>query len=1096
MVKTILKTFRPRGNFKNTFSGTVFLFAVLFYSPVFAALPDFTLNLTKTDETCLGNGTLTFTVQGTDPAASVVYRVYQLPDLVNEIAVQTTNFLGGRTSGTYRVIATQSLGAESNSQTEEITISSAIVPLAYSIDGTNAFCGSDGSMQITITSGTGVSYEIISGPVTRPLQSSAVFDLLPAGVYQIRAFDNCGEGWVTTFTLLSDGVQIDISNPAFPDIQLPSCNTINAAHTLTPSPGDELSYPLTLSFMIHPPGGGNLPVTQVVASGGTLSHVVTTEIPFYHAQQYTYDLTVTDICGNIFMLNNNIVNQELDVILAPSPANCGEYYLMIDLRKYIPPYTVTFTSAPAGFIPSDFNPLHPDFSDPNISYGNPTTAVPFGTYSVSVTDSCGHTGTSNITLEEPDTEPTTMIIPYPGCQSDSAQVKIKIAGYTFVSAIVTVAPAAYPNSLPHDVSANITETDGLVLDFLPTGNYTVVLIDDCGNEYIVDFFVPITSGTNITTSSRADCDIDTGTVRIRGSFAKIVSAIMTAAPDGYPQSLPYDVSFNITSDTGIFSMDSLPAGNYTFDVIDICGFEHTVTVAITTYVVTTDTYSIIPHCGSFDLAIAHDANGVTESFWLQKFNTATGTWEHPDTGVAYIEGTLPDNTNSYELLNNVTNFNIAHTGNFRIIKRFESFANGNVGEYKNCVLTLHEFPFNDGFQITDVQKVTCSGTSADVAIFTNGVPPLTYKIISKNSLPFFIDNANENLFTGLEPAIYQFQVQHDCGHIVTVITDVAELPSLAQANQPADIILCDDSSNDGQEEFNLAMQTQVILGTQLPADYTVTYHLSSSEAAIGINPLPDVYLSGNAVIYARLTYNNSPDCIDTVSFNLVVNEYPVLQMQTNYVICESGTVTITADPGFLYDWSTGETTQSITVTQPGQYSLEVSNGNCTGIYTINVTPATTAVIQQIETMDWTSDDNSITVILDGSSTGDYLFSLDNVHFQQENTFENLPAGAYTVYVKNGCGIVEEEVFLLTYPKYFTPNGDGFHEYWKVIFSESEPHLKTYIFDRYGKLITGFMPDSPGWDGTLNGSELPSSDYWFVVVRENGKEFRGHFAMKR
>ena len=36
----------------------------------------------------------------------------------------------------------------------------------------------------------------------------------------------------------------------------------------------------------------------------------------------------------------------------------------------------------------------------------------------------------------------------------------------------------------------------------------------------------------------------------------------------------------------------------------------------------------------------------------------------------------------------------------------------------------------------------------------------------------------------------------------------------------------------------------------------------------------------------------------------------------------------------------------------------------------------------------------------------------------------------------------------------------------------------------------------GWDGTLNNTQLPSDDYWFIVTRENGKDYRGHFSLKR
>jgi gliding motility-associated-like protein len=44
----------------------------------------------------------------------------------------------------------------------------------------------------------------------------------------------------------------------------------------------------------------------------------------------------------------------------------------------------------------------------------------------------------------------------------------------------------------------------------------------------------------------------------------------------------------------------------------------------------------------------------------------------------------------------------------------------------------------------------------------------------------------------------------------------------------------------------------------------------------------------------------------------------------------------------------------------------------------------------------------------------------------------------------------------------------------------------YIYDRFGKLITGFLSGSEGWDGTFNGHPLPATDYWFVVVRQDGR----------
>jgi gliding motility-associated-like protein len=83
-----------------------------------------------------------------------------------------------------------------------------------------------------------------------------------------------------------------------------------------------------------------------------------------------------------------------------------------------------------------------------------------------------------------------------------------------------------------------------------------------------------------------------------------------------------------------------------------------------------------------------------------------------------------------------------------------------------------------------------------------------------------------------------------------------------------------------------------------------------------------------------------------------------------------------------------------------------------------------------------------------------------------------------------------------YPKFFTPNGDGYNDTWKIKLSDFEEGLTVKIFDRYGKLIKILKSDSDGWNGTYNEQELPATDYWFIVTRADGKEQKGHFSLKR
>lgn len=84
---------------------------------------------------------------------------------------------------------------------------------------------------------------------------------------------------------------------------------------------------------------------------------------------------------------------------------------------------------------------------------------------------------------------------------------------------------------------------------------------------------------------------------------------------------------------------------------------------------------------------------------------------------------------------------------------------------------------------------------------------------------------------------------------------------------------------------------------------------------------------------------------------------------------------------------------------------------------------------------------------------------------------------------------------LPFPKFFTPNNDGYNDTWTVdpIYLSKNSSIK--IFDRYGKLLKELSINS-AWDGTYIGQNLPSSDYWFVVTRLDGSEFKSHFSLKR
>jgi len=84
---------------------------------------------------------------------------------------------------------------------------------------------------------------------------------------------------------------------------------------------------------------------------------------------------------------------------------------------------------------------------------------------------------------------------------------------------------------------------------------------------------------------------------------------------------------------------------------------------------------------------------------------------------------------------------------------------------------------------------------------------------------------------------------------------------------------------------------------------------------------------------------------------------------------------------------------------------------------------------------------------------------------------------------------------LPFPKFFTPNSDGYNDTWTIDFAYLKPNTGIQIYDRYGKLLKVLLPNA-AWNGQFNNQELPATDYWFTVTRANGQEYKGHFSLKR
>jgi gliding motility-associated-like protein len=347
----------------------------------------------------------------------------------------------------------------------------------------------------------------------------------------------------------------------------------------------------------------------------------------------------------------------------------------------------------------------------------------------------------------------------------------------------------------------------------------------------------------------------------------------------------------------------------------------------------------------------------------------------------------------------------------------------------------------------------------------------------------------------------------------TGCSNIAEITLEASTTASNNTILevCDDDgTEDGFFNFNLNDTLDAIL-FGLQADLEVTFYETYNEALIEDNPLGTNYTNinpYNQIIYARVENMNA--CFGISEIQLTVFELPNIVIEETLYYCLNDfpqTIILTGGliddtpNNYYYDWSTGADEFEIEVNEPGTYNVRVtSTDGCFKDRTITVLPSDIASFTDIQVTDATSN-NTITVFVSGEGVYEYALDDPSGPYQESNIFENVSFGFHTVYVRdieNDCGTVEDIVSVIGFPKFFTPNGDTYNPYWQVkgISTDFQPNSQILIFDRYGKLLAEVDPLGPGWDGTFNGFNMPSSDYWFVVTLEDGRTFRSHFSLKR
>ena len=231
------------------------------------------------------------------------------------------------------------------------------------------------------------------------------------------------------------------------------------------------------------------------------------------------------------------------------------------------------------------------------------------------------------------------------------------------------------------------------------------------------------------------------------------------------------------------------------------------------------------------------------------------------------------------------------------------------------------------------------------------------------------------------------------------------------------------------------------------------------------------------------------------------------------VLCEGGDVEITASGGDVYEWSpNGESSESITVSQPAVYSVEATNttNGCTASTSIEVMQRPTPEVFLSNTAITVTEGQSEDILVDVTPM-EAIATWSVFNEQNANTggvidgegdilldyFLNSSRGTGSVSISvvpdnEGClgdeiivsvnilPILPDGIFI---PELITPNNDGANDLWQIETDDGVELTAITIFNRAGGKVAD-LPPTEQW----NANNCPDGVYFYVIeYTSNGEK---------
>jgi gliding motility-associated-like protein len=266
-----------------------------------------------------------------------------------------------------------------------------------------------------------------------------------------------------------------------------------------------------------------------------------------------------------------------------------------------------------------------------------------------------------------------------------------------------------------------------------------------------------------------------------------------------------------------------------------------------------------------------------------------------------------------------------------------------------------------------------------------------------------------------------------------------------------------------------------------------TYLWSNASTSSSISLTPS-----STITYTVVVTDNG--CSKDAAVTVIVDSVPLVTITSPQKICPGTAVTLLATGGGKYLWSTGATTDSISVspTSTTTYSVTVSI----------VCKATSSTIVTVENLQIYACCD--TTISSGNSVSLNASGSDIIHYQWTPstriscdtcpvvTVSPTVTTTYTVVGTDSLGCQTERIVVIivdipcvgfTIPNVFTPDFAGQQGLNQVFYIKAEnmSAWSIIIYDRWGKEM--FKSGNPiqYWDGTTEGgSKAPDGVYYYII----------------